>query len=271
MSLAAQTGVLILTYNEEPNIARTLAKLAWAKRILIVDSGSTDATLAIARQYPQVEIVSRPFDDFAGQCNFGLSCIGTDWVLSLDADYELSDALVAELMTLEPDPAIGGYRAPFIYRIDGTALRGTLYPARTVLYRKEGARYRNEGHGHRVGIAGDTRQLESPIYHDDRKPLARWFASQQSYARIEAAHLMSADKAELRLADRIRLLTFPAPFAAFLYALFVKRALLDGRAGLFYAFQRMLAETMIALEIIGLRLSRTRSERGEDPQARKNA
>ena len=56
----------------------------------------------ILRRYPQVEIIEHPFVDFAGQCNFGLTQIATPWVLSLDADYELSEALVEELRALVP-------------------------------------------------------------------------------------------------------------------------------------------------------------------------
>ena len=82
---------LILTFNEAPNLWRTLEKLAWARQALIVDSFSTDETLDIARKFPQVRIVQREFDTFAGQCNFGLQKIDTEWVLSLDADYVLSD------------------------------------------------------------------------------------------------------------------------------------------------------------------------------------
>ena len=256
MSFVEQVGILILTYNEVPNIERTLSKLGWAQRILIIDSGSTDETIEIANRHPQAEVIHRPFDDFARQCNFGLSRIGTDWVLSLDADYELSDALVAELKVLTPPGDVGGYQARFIYRIHGRPLRGTLYPPRIVLYRRAGANYRNEGHGHRVTIGARVLPLTGRIYHDDRKSLGRWFASQQRYAKIEAEHLLSADSVELSRIDRLRLLAGPAPFAALVYTLIVKRSLLDGWAGWFYALQRMLAEIMIALEITNRRLAR---------------
>lgn len=260
MSLATQVGVLILTYNEGPNIERALSKLEWARRILIIDSGSTDETTEIARRHPQVEVINRPFNDFASQCNFGLSRIATHWVLSLDADYELSDALVAELCGLTPAPDIGGYRAGFIYRIYGRPLRGTLYPPRIVLYRREGATYRNEGHSHQVTVEGRVLPLTGRIYHDDRKSLARWFISQQCYAQIEAEHLLSAETAKLTRTDRMRLLAGPAPFVALFYTLIIKRCLLDGWVGWFYALQRMLAEIMIALEITDRRLHRIESK-----------
>ena len=64
---------MILTLNEEANIGRTLAKLTWAERILIVDSGSTDRTLEIVRQFPQAEVIRRDFDTAAVQCNCGLT------------------------------------------------------------------------------------------------------------------------------------------------------------------------------------------------------
>lgn len=78
---------MIITYNEAANIRRTLDKLGWARRIVVIDSGSTDETLEIARSYSRVEVIYRKFDNFASQCNYGISQVTTPWVLSLDADY----------------------------------------------------------------------------------------------------------------------------------------------------------------------------------------
>src|SRR5512143_2622752 len=87
---------LILTWNEEANIARTLDKLRWAREVVVVDSGSTDGTRAICESFPNVRVVVRPFDSHAAQWNFGLKETGivSDWVLALDADYVLTDDLV---------------------------------------------------------------------------------------------------------------------------------------------------------------------------------
>ena len=198
MSLVEQVGVLILTYNEAPNIERTLSKLGWAKRILIVDSGSTDETIQIARRHPQVEVIHRPFDDFASQCNFGLSRIDTNWVLSLDADYELSDDLVDGV----------GQRSLLMIRwrvssalhllsLWSVASRHALPAAHRAVSKRRG-QYRNEGHGHRVTIDGLVRSLTGPIYHDDRKPLSRWlFSPKREYARIEADHLLASSTEQI--------------------------------------------------------------------------
>lgn len=256
MDLRTDITPLLITFNEIANIERTLAKLGWAKRIVVIDSGSTDGTLDVLAKDARIETLHRPFDSFAEQCNFGLSHIRSGWVLSMDADYELSDDLVAELGRLAPADSQAGYRARFVYCIHGRRLRGTLYPPRIVLYRSGAGRYENEGHGHRVRISGTVGDLAGAILHDDRKPLARWLNSQLKYAAREAEHLLSAPRTGLSRIDRLRLMGWPAPPLVLLYVLIAKGAVFDGPAGWFYAFQRLLAEVLLALELLDRRLSR---------------
>lgn len=243
---------LIITYNEAPNIARTLAALDWARRIVVVDSGSTDGTLDILARFTQVEAVQRPFDDFAGQCNFGLTLIGTPWVLSLDADYLMTPELIAELAELDPDANIMGYRAIFTYCIHGRALRASLYPPRVVLFRARAASYGQTGHAHHLDIAGAVTELRGRIRHDDRKPLSRWLASQRTYAAQEADHLLAGHP--LNRIDRLRRMAWPAPLLVLPYVLIVRRSILDGWPGWYYALQRLIAETLLAVELIDRRL-----------------
>jgi glycosyltransferase involved in cell wall biosynthesis len=245
---------MILTFNEEANIGRTLAKLTWAKRILIVDSGSTDRTLEIASQYPQAVVIRRSFDTAAPQCNFGLTHIESDWVLSLDADYVLSDELIVEMAALRPNSNVRGYWVRFVYQIFGRSLRASLYPRRTVLYRKSSAKYADEGHTQRVRIDGELLTLTNPIYHDDRKPISRWFGSQARYVSLEASHLLSSDRSKLGRVDRLRLFIVPAPVLLLFYLLISKRCLLDGWRGWYYTSQRVCAETMLSIELLDRRL-----------------
>jgi glycosyltransferase involved in cell wall biosynthesis len=245
---------LIITYNEAPNIKRALDKLAWARRIVVIDSGSTDGTLEMLQSYSQVDVKPHAFMDFASQCNFGLSQISTSWALSLDADYELSDDFVREIRDLAPSESTSGYTARFVYRVYGRSLRGTIYPARTVLYRKNKASYKSKGHGHHVVIEGDVVQLGSIIYHDDRKPLSRWLLSQQRYQVENANYLLSGGGARLTIADKLRLSGWAAPLGVFLYVLFVKGCIFDGWAGWYYALQRATAEILLTLELIDRRL-----------------
>src|SRR5262249_3461248 len=97
-----QITPLILTYNEAPNIARSLGALSWACDIVLVDSFSDDDTVTIAKSVPQVRVFQRAFDGHRNQWEFGLkeTGISTPWVLALDADYVLSDEVIAELTNL---------------------------------------------------------------------------------------------------------------------------------------------------------------------------
>ncbi len=247
-----QITPLVLTYNEAPNIGRTLEQLRWARDIVLVDSFSDDDTLEIVSTFPQVRVYQRAFDNFAGQCNFGLAETGivTDWVLSLDADYELTPELIAEVSELQAEENVAGFRARFIYCINGRRLRSGIYPPVTVLFRKSQAHFREDGHAHRVAVTGEIRNLRSPILHDDRKSLPRWFAAQARYTKLEAAKLLSADPAGLSWTDRIRRWRLVAPPAMLFYCLLVRGGVLDGWPGFYYAFQRALAELMLALYLL---------------------
>lgn len=249
-SMLDELTPLILTYNEAPNIGRTLAQLKWARDIVVVDSFSTDETLDILRRHPQVRVFQRPFDTFAGQCNFGLTKVESEWVLSIDADYILSDELISEIDSLPPDGEVDGYAVRFRYQVWGSPLRGTLYPARQVLYRKNKAEYLDDGHAHRVKLGGVVGRLSSYIYHDDRKPLDRWTASQARYAVRESDKLLNEAPDALSLNDRVRRLKLLAPFVVLFYCLILYRAVLDGWAGWYYAFQRAFAEVLLAVCLI---------------------
>jgi hypothetical protein len=98
--------------------------------------------------------------------------------------------------------------------------------------------------------------LAGVIYHDDRKPLGRWLKAQVGYASREAEHLLASPRPRLSRAGRIRLMGWPAPLLVFFYVLLVKGAVLDGAAGWFYAFQRLFAEVLLALEVLDRRLSK---------------
>jgi glycosyltransferase involved in cell wall biosynthesis len=249
-SIGEKITLLILTFNESPNIDRTLQQLTWAKKIIIIDSYSTDETLEILQSYPQVQVFQRKFDSFAGQCNYGLEKITTEWVLSLDADYVLTDDLINEINTLPADSKVDVYSARFKYCIFGKPLRGTLLPPRQVIYKREKAIYKNDGHAHRVWVDGKSAMLSGYIYHDDRKPLGRWLWAQDRYMIIEAKKLLETPSRDLSWSDRIRRQKIIAPFIILFYCLILKGGILDGWAGWYYALQRMLAEIILSIRLI---------------------
>jgi glycosyltransferase involved in cell wall biosynthesis len=243
---------VVLTLDEEANIGRTLDATAWAQRVVVVDSGSSDATEAIVRRHPNAVFVSRAFDSHAAQWGFAVAATGidTEWVLALDADYVLTPALVEELRRLEPGPGVDGYQAHFRYCIGGRPLRGSLYPPVTVLFRREQARYVQDGHTQRVAVPGRVRELRATILHDDRKPFSRFVSSQRRYMAQEAALVASRRFGQLRWPDRVRKLRVVAPFAVLAHCLFGRGLLLDGMPGLTYTFQRFAAEAILSRNLL---------------------
>lgn len=247
-----QITPIILTYNEAPNIKRALQPLAWARDIVVVDSYSGDETLSHVAEFPQARVFQRKFDCLEKQWNYALqnTSITTEWVLALDADYIVTPELFKEIKRLRPGPGVSGFRVGFRYCIYGEPLRGSAYPPVVVLYRRERAHYRQDGHAHRVVVDGPVEQLQEAMLHDDRKSLTRWVASQDTYMQQEVEKLLEAEGRGLALPDRIRKTKLLAPFLVFLHCLLVKRGLFDGKKGLYYALQRMLAETLLAIYLL---------------------
>ncbi len=237
-----QITPVILTYNEQANIARTLKALSWAQRVVVMDSFSSDDTETICNEFSNVDFYQRKFDVLATQWKAAIKQnISTTWVLALDADYVLSDALVTEISKLEPAETIRGYRTSFIYKIDGQALRGTLYPPVTTLYRLAGTDYQQDGHAQRVIVQGNIEPLQNVIYHDDRKSNARWHQSQRNYANQEAVKFKNTSFSNMKLIDKLRFLGL-GPLLVIPYTLFARGVILNGSAGLKYTYQRMIAE-----------------------------
>lgn len=265
MNLADITP-LVLTCNEAPNIGRCLERLRWAQEVVVVDSHSDDQTVPTAQTYPNVRVVARAFDQHAAQWNFGLreTGISTPWVLALDADYLVEPALRAELASLAADERVAAFRARFIYRVLGRELRGSVYPPVCVLFRRDRCEFVQDGHTHRLAVReGTIGDLVQPIIHDDRKPLARWLASQSRYMELEAQKLLAAAPGELTLADRLRKSIVLAPPAMLAYCLLAKGGLLDGWPGWYYALQRTTAEAILSLKLIERKIGRAAGDPGE--------
>ena len=244
---------VILTYNEAPNIGRTLSKLLWARRVVIVDSGSTDDTAQIVKQFINAEIYSRSFDTHAQQWNYAVqNCqIDTEWVLAMDADNVLTEEFIGELKSLKPSNDVVAYKASFCYRLGGKNLRGSIYPPVTVLYRKNLSHYEQDGHTQRLVTGGGrVEELSSKIIHDDQKPFERWLASQKKYMELEPNKLKKAPLGTLNFPDKIRKVPFVAPFLTAIYCLFIRGLILDGKQGLFYTYQRFLSEWLLSKNMV---------------------
>jgi glycosyltransferase involved in cell wall biosynthesis len=247
---------VLLTLNEEENIARTLSRLTWAKDIVVVDSGSTDTTLEKIARFPNVRVFMRSFDSHARQWRFAVeeTEIATNWILRLDADYQLTEALILELAQLDPDAPVSAYRIRFAYSIFSHPLVSSLYPPNTILLRRSCFSVRDEGHTERWEVTGPVAPLRGRIIHDDWKPAGQWLVAQASYMQREIEWITAGQSGLTRW---LRLRPPLMPIAVFLYCLFGKGLILNGRAGLFYALQRAVAEAVLSLMILEQRLRRS--------------
>ena len=258
---------VLLTYNEVQNIARTLTHLAWAKDIVVVDSGSMDGTLAVLASHPNVRVFKRGFDSHGNQWRYAIedTQIATDWILRLDADYQVSNALVAEIAALDPNAPVSAYRVSFDYAIFSRKLLSSLYPANTVLLRKGRFSVRDKGHTEAWEVNGPVATLSAAIIHDDWKATGQWLIGQARYMQRELDYLHMNKGGFVRW---LRLRPPLMPIAVFLYCLFGRGLLFNGHAGIFYALQRMVAEAALSLMVLEEKLrNQALRSAGHGPEA----
>jgi len=241
---------LILTKNEEPNLRRVLDKLTWLEKVVILDSFSTDATLEIAGAYPNTVVLQRQFDTFAGQCNYGLSQLDSEWVLSLDADYVLTDEFITETKKFVWSGEKAAYATDFKFLVFGKPLLKDNTTPRPVLFRRGQGSYFDDGHAHRLLVKGESGRYTACILHDDRKSLSRWMSNQDGYSIRECQKLLSTPVENLPLSGKIRRNKVLAPFMVFFYSLFIKGLIFNGWRGWHYTLQRTMVEIVLALRLI---------------------
>jgi len=160
-------SVGIICYNEAQNIERCLESVSWADEIIVVDSGSQDNTVSIAKKYTD-HIFQRSWTGYADQKNFALSRTSCPWVLSVDADEVVSPVLQAEIRAhLAMDEAKDGYRIPRLSYYQGKWIRHSgFYPDRQLRLFKRGRGRWIGGRVHeRVEIEGDVGCLKNDLLH----------------------------------------------------------------------------------------------------------
>jgi len=253
---------VLLTYNEMENIGRTLSRLAWAKDIVVVDSGSTDETLAILARFSQVRVFNRAFDSHGSQWHYAVhqTAIRTPWILRLDADYQVTDDLLQELRQLDSNAPVDAYRIAFDYAIFSRKLISSLYPPNAILLRRGRFSVRDNGHTEVWTVDGPVRNLEARVIHDDWKLTEQWLTAQGRYMRRELQKLRLEGAG---LSSWLRQRPPLMPIAIFLHCLFVKGLFLSGRAGLFYALQRLVAESTLSLMVLEEKLRERAKSDGE--------
>ena len=259
-------SILILTKNEQQDLPDCLASAAWSDDVHVLDSESTDMTVALAEKAGAIVLV-RPFDGYASQRNFGLKLpYKHDWILILDADERITPELAAEMLAFVKTAPLN-VAAARMRRRDiwwGRWLKhAQISPFYVRLVRAGRAHYEREINEVLV-VDGDIIDLTQPFDHYPfSKGLDHWISKHNTYSRMEAEviangalikpswriAILGNDFSERRVHQKAIFYGLPArPFIKFMYMFVVRRAFLDGWPGIRYAVLQAIYEYFIVLK-----------------------
>lgn len=252
-------SVLVITHNEERNIAACLESVGWASEVFVVDSMSSDLTRDIAAKH-DAKVHPHVFEGYAKQRNWALDNLpfSNDWVLVIDADERITPALAKEVRATlaRNDPEVEGYflkrRAYFMGR---WMKHGGLYPTWILrLFRRQAGRFEDRPMNEHCLLRGEVGHLQEPFDHRDSRPLSDWIAKHNRYADLEAEEFIQERFGggygsalpvrwwknqperkrwmKLRIWNRLPLLM--RPFLLFWRNYFVKAGFLDGKEGFIF-------------------------------------
>ncbi|KAA6183962.1 glycosyltransferase family 2 protein [Thiohalocapsa marina] len=262
-------SILLLTLNEEANLPACLAAVDWCDDIVVLDSFSSDSTLAIA-EAAGARVYQRRFDHFAGQRNHALEQIEFkhEWILHLDADEIVTPELYAEIGQVIAEGCFDAFRIPSKTVFFGQWLRYSgMYPTYQVrLGHRDRLRFKQVGHGQREDLPAErVGTLTEPYLHYSfSKGLTEWFDKHNRYATDEARETVAAlsaghgldwrgfwsrDRTRRRRALKALSLRLPfRPSLRFFYMYVLRRGFLDGRAGFTYCRLLAIYEYLIVLK-----------------------
>jgi glycosyltransferase involved in cell wall biosynthesis len=180
-------SAVIITQDEARNIAECLDSLAFCDEIIVVDSGSTDGTVDIARQR-RARVEHRAFSGFGPQKQYALSLATGDWVLSIDADERVSPALAEEIRRSVADPKFDSFEIPRLSSFCGREMRHSgWYPDHVLrLFRRGQARFSDHLVHERVVPGGRVGRLRELLMHHPVLRLEDALARMDRYSTLGA-------------------------------------------------------------------------------------
>jgi glycosyltransferase involved in cell wall biosynthesis len=231
--MPSSLSVAIITRNEAANLPRTLASARFAREIVVLDSGSTDETVEIAMR-TGARLLEEPWKGFARQKNSAIAHTTGDWVLSLDADEEVSPELQREIEALlDGEPAFSAYSMPRLNHFLGRPLRhGGYWPdPKLRLFRRGVARFEERPVHESMTASCRVGRLKGPLIHRCYPTLGEYIEHMNRYSQMSAEMLAAAGRTSRSL-PAFLWNAFANPVATFAYNYFLRLGFLDGRAGL---------------------------------------
>lgn len=221
----------IICFNEERHIGACLEQLAWCNEVVVVDSGSTDRTVEIVRSFANTRVRVRPFDTFTNQKNFALDGCCNDWILSLDADEVLTEALLAEIQSLVFD--VAGYKLPRRTFLGNHKISyGNWNPDYVLrLFRRSQCRWGGTNPHESVQVKGAVRKLKHELLHYSYQSREEYIERNKKYALMMVQHLRDKGVGSTQYQ------AYYHGVGNFFKAYILRRGFLDGADGLFLAWE----------------------------------
>jgi glycosyltransferase involved in cell wall biosynthesis len=255
----------ILAKNEQANIVRCLDGLrGLGIEVVVLDSGSTDGTQAIAAKYEYVRVENYTFVDHLTAYND--ICTRRmergAYVLILDADMIVTPELCREIKDFVTKGEVQVAQAPIGMWSNGLPLKhGSLYPPKPILFRAGVEYFLPVGHDCKLRSGVPVATTRHELIHDDRKPYLSYLQSQARYSNL---FLARAKVGQLSWRDKLRCRTPLMLFLVPLYSLLVRCGFLSGRLGLVYALDRLIAEAIFFRQALASRLPEAVKEEGKN-------
>lgn len=225
-------SVAIITLNEEAVIRRTLDSVKWADEIVVVDSGSTDKTVEICREYTD-RVIYQEWPGFAKQKNSAIDRTSGDWVLSLDADEPVEPELGKEIRSIiSSSSALDGYYLPRKTFFLGKQVKyGGWYPDYNLrLFRKSKGRFEERAVHEAVKVAGKLGRTQHSILHYAYPDLSSYMSSINKYSSLAVAVMAEQNSISKFKTGWLNILG--RPVFTFLLKYIFRLGFLDGKRGL---------------------------------------
>ena len=232
MEKPIKISALAITLHEADNIDRYIQNLWFADEIIIVDSFSTDKTVARARAFDKVIVHQRPFDNFSAQKNFAIAQATHDWVTFFDLDEEVTQALAQEILEVAKSPKAIGYFVKRDYHFMGKRIKYSGFQTDYVIrfFNRQYCRYNDNMVHETIDARGNTAKLKNTSPHYTYQSFDHYTGKLHHYSSLQARMLYEKGKKPNLYHFLFR------PWYRFWHQYIIRLGILDGKEGYILAY-----------------------------------